>query len=428
MKDTTFKLFKKVISKDIVLEIMSFLPPKKIFQLENVSKHFFNLFNSSEYIYKIIYEYLPLIKHKNISYRSEVKRFFVNPIPFTIELTKDLCEFSTERKFEIWQKSEKIVKSFQPFIHLKGKKFTKYQGVGANYAISTNANMCVVASQGNILMLKNPKNPQLHFKISMNYGLPMAISVNKESNIIFSGGLDSTVIMHKISEKKSFFGSKLEIEDTILKTGHQRYIACIKILDDSHVISTGVNSIKQMDFTTNSLVSTFEEHESDVMDISIDQTKNFLLSGSCDSSAKLWDIKSTKCISTFKTTGDVDAVDFHPSGNIISITSGDKVIRLFDIRKTESFLEFKSIELSSCLKFSKEGSHLFAGFFDGVQSYNLLTGAQEQLKFKEKVTDMDIIGDGSSKHPFHLVATSWDCGVYFFGSSKDKMNWKNEFY
>jgi guanine nucleotide-binding protein G(I)/G(S)/G(T) subunit beta-1 len=235
--------------------------------------------------------------------------------------------------------------------------------------------------------------------------------------------------MHKITEKKSFFGNKMEVSDSIIATDQQGYISCIKILDDSHVFSaSGDQTIKLSNFTTNSVVSNFDDHTGDVMCVSINQTKTLLLSGSCDLSSKLWDLKSTKCISTYKTAGDVDAVDFHPSGNIISIASEDHIIRLFDIRKSDqSFLEFKTNEIGNCLKFSKEGSHLFAGIGNSVHSFNLLTGMDEEIPFQQKISAMDIMGDGSSKNPFQLVATSWDTGTYFFGIANEKKNWKTEF-
>jgi guanine nucleotide-binding protein G(I)/G(S)/G(T) subunit beta-1 len=61
--------------------------------------------------------------------------------------------------------------------------------------------------------------------------------------------------------------------------------------------------------------------------------KNLFVSGSCDSTAKLWDIRAGACTRTF--TGhvsDVNAVEFFPSGHAIGTGSDDASCRVFDLR------------------------------------------------------------------------------------------------
>lgn len=61
--------------------------------------------------------------------------------------------------------------------------------------------------------------------------------------------------------------------------------------------------------------------------------KNMFASGSCDSTVKVWDIRSNSCVRTF--TGhvsDVNAVEFMPSGNCVGTGSDDATCRIFDLR------------------------------------------------------------------------------------------------
>jgi hypothetical protein len=116
-------------------------------------------------------------------------------------MTQDLCDFSEEEKHKIWRICGKMVNFFEPFVNLKDEKFTKFQGNAKNYAISANDELCVVASQGNIFMLKNTKNPQLYFKFPLEGSWVMANSVNKNSNLIFTGGLNSHHAQNHRKEK-----------------------------------------------------------------------------------------------------------------------------------------------------------------------------------------------------------------------------------
>ena len=55
------------------------------------------------------------------------------------------------------------------------------------------------------------------------------------------------------------------------------------------------------------------------------------VSGSCDSSTKLWDIRIGKTVMTFKShETDVNTVTFFPDGKLINIKSVDNVVLLSD--------------------------------------------------------------------------------------------------
>ncbi|CAM9571177.1 unnamed protein product [Laminaria digitata] len=61
--------------------------------------------------------------------------------------------------------------------------------------------------------------------------------------------------------------------------------------------------------------------------------KNVFVSGSCDSLAKVWDIREGKCVQTFQGhESDINSVMFFPDGKAFGTGSDDSSCRLFDMR------------------------------------------------------------------------------------------------
>ncbi|KAK4337111.1 hypothetical protein RND71_043429 [Anisodus tanguticus] len=85
---------------------------------------------------------------------------------------------------------------------------------------------------------------------------------------------------------------------------------------------------------------------------------NTFISGACDASAKLWDVRDGKCKQTF--TG-------HES-DINAVTVNDATCRLFDIRADQELLNYYNNTACSItsVAFSKSGRLLFAGNDDGI--------------------------------------------------------------
>ncbi|KAF2305915.1 hypothetical protein GH714_008849 [Hevea brasiliensis] len=98
------------------------------------------------------------------------------------------------------------------------------------------------------------------------------------------------------------------------------------------------------------------------------------VSGSCDSTARLWDTRvASRAVRTFHGhEGDVNAVKFFPDGNRFGTGSDDGTCRLFDIRtghQLQVVLNLGSLQNShesriSCLGLSADGSALCTGSYD----------------------------------------------------------------
>lgn len=78
----------------------------------------------------------------------------------------------------------------------------------------------------------------------------------------------------------------------------------------------------------------FNDHTGDVMSLSLSPDKNIFVSGACDSTAKVWDIRTGKCVQTF--TGhesDINAVQYdkfywiiNDKGSSLTVMHLDRVL------------------------------------------------------------------------------------------------------
>jgi guanine nucleotide-binding protein G(I)/G(S)/G(T) subunit beta-1 len=96
-------------------------------------------------------------------------------------------------------------------------------------------------------------------------------------------------------------------------------------------------------------------------------TQTFV-SGACDTTAKLWDLRDGKCKQTFAGhDADINAVTFYPDGNAFGTGSDDASCRLFDIRADQEVNKYTADNILcgiTSVGFSASGRLLFAGYDD----------------------------------------------------------------
>lgn len=118
------------------------------------------------------------------------------------------------------------------------------------------------------------------------------------------GGLDNMCSIYSLKSKDA--SSKVARE----LSGHTGYLSCCRFLSDRQIItSSGDMSCILWDFETGTKLLPFNDHTGDVMSLSLSPDKNVFVSGACDATAKVWDIRSGRCVQTF--TGhesDINAV------------------------------------------------------------------------------------------------------------------------
>merc|ERR1711944_43941 len=92
------------------------------------------------------------------------------------------------------------------------------------------------------------------------------------------------------------------------------------------------------------------------------------VSGACDASAKLWDIREGMCKQTFPGhESDINSVCYFPNGNAFATGSDDATIRLFDIRADQELAMYSHDNIIcgvTSVAFSKSGRLLLGGYDD----------------------------------------------------------------
>ena len=158
------------------------------------------------------------------------------------------------------------------------------------------------------------------------------------------------------------------------------------------------------------------------MAISVSPTSdnNIFVSGSCDGSAKLWDIRQNKCVATFTGhEGDINAVSFFPNGNDFATGSDDCTCRLFDLRAAREIVTYSDDNVRegvSSVSFSKSGRVLFAAYEDKkIIAWDTLKGTTLQIieglpnGHDNRVSCLAVSPDGHA-----LASGSWDMTLKIF--------------
>jgi len=172
-----------------------------------------------------------------------------------------------------------------------------------------------------------------------------------------------------------------------------------------------------MDFP---LIHTFEGHTDYVVSVCFSPCGKYICSSSGDSTIKLWDIESKKCIYTFK-GHNVWGVCFSPCGKYICGCSCDK-IKLWDIESKECIHTFEGhtyLVISVC--FSPCGKYICSGSNDNtIKLWNIEGGScppSDRFKgtsYKECIHTFE-------GHMDYVTSVCFSpCGKYICSSSGDK--------
>ena len=82
--------------------------------------------------------------------------------------------------------------------------------------------------------------------------------------------------------------------------------------------------------------------------ISISPDKNTFVTGSCDATVKIWDVRTAKCVQTFQGhDSDVNAVTFMNTGTCIGSGSDDATCKLYDIRADRELQQYEDDSLTT---------------------------------------------------------------------------------
>lgn len=242
----------------------------------------------------------------------------------------------------------------------------------------------------------------------------LTCAVSESNHLIASGGLDNICSIFKRSDADS------EQKDGPVKQlrYHDGYISSCKFVHDDHILTaSGDGSVALWDVEREQVVEVFRGHKGDVMSVSVAPDCRTFVSVSCDSTARLWDIRLPGLGTTTQTVavkqifvgheGDINAVSFLHNGVSFVTGSEDSTCRLFDLRADRELQSYGPTqgEITTVCS-SKSGRLLFAGCEDGnVYIWDMLLGSRLAILSGHDagVSSISVSPDGNV-----LCSASWD--------------------
>lgn len=287
-------------------------------------------------------------------------------------------------------------------------------------------NWIVSASQDGRLIVWNALTSQKTHAIKLHCPWVMTCAFAPNGQSVACGGLDSACSIFNLNSQADRDGN---MPVSRILTGHKGYVSSCQYVPDQEtrlITSSGDQTCVLWDVTTGQRISIFggefpSGHTADVQSVSINSSNtNMFVSGSCDTTVRLWDIRiASRAVRTYHGhEGDVNSVKFFPDGHRFGTGSDDGTCRLFDMRTGHQLQVYSRVpdrnddELPTVtsIAFSISGRLLFAGYSNGdcyvwdtLLAEVVLNLGNLQNSHDGRISCLGMSSDGSA-----LCTGSWD--------------------
>ena len=115
-----------------------------------------------------------------------------------------------------------------------------------------------------------------------------------KGDLIACGGLDNVCSIYNINQQTANARATTEL------VAHDGYLSCCRFIDEGHILtSSGDSSCIYWDVSSGDVLKTFTDHTSDVMSVAVSPNNpSVFVTGSVDTTAKIWDLRNAKCVQT----------------------------------------------------------------------------------------------------------------------------------
>lgn len=263
----------------------------------------------------------------------------------------------------------------------------------------------VSASQDGKLLVWDALTTNKVHAIPLRSSWVMTCAYSPSGSFVACGGLDNICSIYNLRSRDNPIRVCRELN------AHTGYLSCCRFLNDKQIVtSSGDMSCMLWDIEAGTKVTEFNDHNGDVMSVSISPDKKFFISGACDATAKLWDIRSGKAQQTFHGhESDINAVQYFPSSNAFGTGSDDASCRLFDIRADRQLMSYTHDNILcgiTSVAFSISGRYLFAGYDDF--NCNVWSTEKGERVYSLEGHDNRVSCLGVSSDGMALATGSWD--------------------
>jgi guanine nucleotide-binding protein G(I)/G(S)/G(T) subunit beta-1 len=184
----------------------------------------------------------------------------------------------------------------------------------------------VSASQDGKLIVWDAYTTNKVHAIPLRSSWVMTCAYAPSGNFVACGGLDNICSIYNLRSKEGGIGS---VKGARELSAHSGYLSCCRFINDRQIVtSSGDMTCMLWDIEAGVRVMEFSDHTGDVMryeapyaywfpllilslSLSLGPNQNVFVSGACDATAKLWDIRSGKATQTFVGhESDINAVQY----------------------------------------------------------------------------------------------------------------------
>jgi len=264
----------------------------------------------------------------------------------------------------------------------------------------------VSASQDGKLLVWDAYRTLKIYAIPLRSSWVMTCAYSPSENFVACGGLDNICSIYSLKSRDAPVRAAREL------SAHTGYLSCCRFLSDREILtSSGDMSCMLWDIDSGVKVRDFSDHAGDVMSLSPSpDNRDIFVSGACDATAKVWDLRVSKCVQTFHGhDSDINAVQFFPNGNAFGTGSDDASCRLFDLRADRELNQYCHDNILcgiTSVAFSISGRLLFAGYDDfNCNVWDTLKGERVGILMghENRVSCL-----GVAKNGMALCTGSWD--------------------
>lgn len=201
---------------------------------------------------------------------------------------------------------------------------------------------------------------------------------------------------------------------------HEGYVSCARFSDNTHVMSaSGDGTCTMNDIPNARTLTRWVDHTGDVMSIALNPTNGQIFaSGSIDATVKIWDTRQEKAIASFHGhESDVNSVAWVKDGHSILSGSDDSSVRLFDDRSYRQLMQYEKKDEEqgvagiTSVDVNRTGKRIFSALDNGhVFIYDTLSGNRVlDIEHPQRVSCLGVAPNGQA-----LATGCWDFNLRIY--------------
>ena len=177
-------------------------------------------------------------------------------------------------------------------------------------------------------------------------------------------------VVNPVEKVEDNLGLLINNNNQITATGHSYYVESVAFSPDGNYVVSGSrdNTAKVWEVATGNVITTFTGHSSYVYSVAFSPDGNYVVSGSRDSTAKVWEYDTGNVITTFTGhSNDVHSVAFSPDGNYVVSGSVDNTAKVWEVATGNVITTFTGhSSYVYSVAFSPDGNYVVSGSIDNT--------------------------------------------------------------